>query len=99
MSLDGENLRERSPVEKLAEKMKLAHKLKIGDVELMLDTGDLDEYHIEKAERELRETPEIVQESLKVLIDMLAGKAFSIFFFIPSLKAMVLILSKIYNHS
>lgn len=66
-----------SPVEKLKIKVKSAPKLMIGESQMTVETDDLDEYHREKAERELRETPELVQESLKVLIDMLAGSFIS----------------------
>ncbi|XP_003427226.1 alpha-tocopherol transfer protein-like [Nasonia vitripennis] len=58
-------------VEKLAYKLQTGPKLMIGDCEMTLDIDPLDEYHIKKAEKELRETPEMVQESIKILCDML----------------------------
>lgn len=53
----------------------------IGDSELAVRPDEFDECDREKAERELRETPEVVQESLKILCDMLAGQLHLFFFF------------------
>lgn len=63
-------------VEKLAYKLKTGPTLMIGGCQMTLDIDPLDEFHIKKAERELREKPEVVQESIKILCDMLGGQFF-----------------------
>ncbi|XP_011505205.1 PREDICTED: alpha-tocopherol transfer protein-like isoform X2 [Ceratosolen solmsi marchali] len=60
-------------IEELLNKLKSAS-LAIGGTEITLDCNDLDDYHIEKAQRELRETPELVQESFKILGDLLGDE-------------------------
>ncbi|XP_014212886.1 alpha-tocopherol transfer protein-like [Copidosoma floridanum] len=61
-----------SLIERLTEKVNAVEPLMIGDSQLTFDSGeDLDEYQLAKAERELRETPEVVQEAFKVLCDLL----------------------------
>ena len=64
-----------TPVDRLTRKLKHAPKWVIGSVEMSFDPSELDDYHIRKAERELRETEEVIQESLKILGDLLAGEA------------------------
>jgi hypothetical protein len=62
-------------MENLLDKLKNTP-LVIGGKQVTLDFNELDDYHIQKAERELRETPELVQESFKILCDMLGGQIF-----------------------
>lgn len=47
--------------------------IKIGDEILRLDLEELDQEIAEKARIELRETPEIVEESLEILKTLLKG--------------------------
>lgn len=61
-------------VEDLVAKLESEPKLVIGGCEMTFEPYDLDDFQVDKAERELRETPELMQESLKVLCDMLAGQ-------------------------
>ncbi|XP_058795631.1 alpha-tocopherol transfer protein-like [Phymastichus coffea] len=60
-----------NPIEILTKKLKAVHYM-IGDSELAVRPDEFDDFHRDKAERELRETPEVVQESIKLLCDMLA---------------------------
>ncbi|XP_014237732.1 alpha-tocopherol transfer protein-like [Trichogramma pretiosum] len=59
------------PVEMLKEDLENGPKLVIGETELTFDFDDLDDYHRDKAEKELRETPEVVDESISELRAML----------------------------
>ena len=55
------------------ETMKVAPKYLIGDMPWSFEPDDLDEEFIEKAKTELRETPEVVEEGLRVLRELLYG--------------------------
>lgn len=52
---------------------KNAPKLMFGEHQLLVELNEVDEFFIEKAKEELRETPEIVAENLKELKELLAG--------------------------
>ncbi|KAJ8684225.1 hypothetical protein QAD02_020017 [Eretmocerus hayati] len=69
---DNENLEGLSAIEEVEKKFDSYPQLFIGGTQVKIDLEDLDEYHTEKAERELRETPETVQEAFKILYDLLA---------------------------
>ncbi|KAJ8684226.1 hypothetical protein QAD02_020018 [Eretmocerus hayati] len=60
--------------ERLKEKLNSFPKLSVGGAELTIDFDDLDDFHTEKARKELRETPEVVEDAFKVLCDLLADE-------------------------
>ncbi|XP_011638074.1 alpha-tocopherol transfer protein-like [Pogonomyrmex barbatus] len=51
-----------------------APKIKFGEHQLSIEITDLDDFFIEKAKKELRETPEIVAQSFKQLREYIAGE-------------------------
>jgi precorrin-6B methylase 2 len=50
----------------------------INEHALVFDLSDPDEYFLQKAREELRETPEIIAQSIKELTELLAGNENSI---------------------
>lgn len=53
--------------------LKNGPKLTFGEYQLLIDIYDLDDFFIQKAKKELRETPENIAKGLKELREMLAG--------------------------
>lgn len=59
--------------EDILRQLKLAPKMMYGCHELTFELDDPDEFYLQKAKDELRETPEIVAQSLKELREFIAG--------------------------
>ena len=57
----------------LRDKLKLAPCLMIGTTELKFELEDLDEHFQAKAAKEIRETPEVVEQALQKLRELLKG--------------------------
>ena len=57
----------------LIERAKNAPPLKLGKAEMKFEPEDLDEFYVEKARNELRETPEIMKQALEEFRQMIEG--------------------------
>lgn len=52
---------------------KNATKIMFGEHQLCIEINDLDEFFVQKAKEELRETPEVIAQGFKELRELLAG--------------------------
>lgn len=74
---------------------KNAPKLMFGEHQLSIELNEVGEFFIQKAKEELRETPEVVAESLKELKKLLAGnKTYQIY----CIKNVIIIVNMLFYH-
>lgn len=83
----------------LAEKLKSAPKLMIGKSEFTFDPNPLNDEWQARAAKELRETPENVEEALKVLRELLKGQCTFKYMYMYAYKILFFFLSKRLRYS